>query len=120
MYISENATGYAGGLIRVCKSPEPASYWRYEQSGKNAKEEPVSGRDRRSDKIRSGKKSGKAANRSRSKFSAKPAVRAGSGYRIAGKTSDGVQILRAKVGPTHFTAKEVHDVLNELRASTKA
>jgi hypothetical protein len=39
--------------------------------------------------------------------------RGGGGSRIAGKTSDGVVVLRAKAKPTHFTAKQIRETIQK-------
>jgi hypothetical protein len=35
----------------------------------------------------------------------------GSRPKVAGKTSDGVVVLRAKAKPTHFTAKQIRETI---------
>ncbi len=45
----------------------------------------------------------------KSKDLAKPGR--GSSPRIAGTTSDGVVVLRAKAKPTHFTAKQIRETI---------
>ncbi len=49
------------------------------------------------------------------KFSTKPSRAAKSGgvssSKVAGKTSDGVVVLRAKAKPTHFTAKQIRETI---------
>jgi hypothetical protein len=41
-------------------------------------------------------------------------------YQVAGKTSDGVTILRAKVGPKHFASQEIRDAISEVAGPTSA
>jgi len=36
-------------------------------------------------------------------------------YDIAGKTSDGVVILRAKVKPKHFTSRQIRSAIREVQ-----
>jgi hypothetical protein len=49
------------------------------------------------------------------KYPTKPARQAKSGGvdrpKVAGKTSDGVVVLRAKAKPTHFTAKQIRETI---------
>ncbi len=45
----------------------------------------------------------------KSKELAKPGR--GSNSKVAGKTSDGVVVLRAKAKPTHFTAKQIRETI---------
>ena len=49
------------------------------------------------------------------KYSTKPGRQAKSGgvnsSKVAGKTSDGIVVLRAKAKPTHFTAKQIRETI---------
>ena len=40
-------------------------------------------------------------------------------YVIAGKTSDGVQVIRSPVKPQHFTSKEISETIETIRAGSK-
>jgi hypothetical protein len=49
------------------------------------------------------------------KFSGTPDVRTrGESYRVAGKTSDGVKILRSTVAPKHFTSKQIREAITSV------
>jgi hypothetical protein len=43
----------------------------------------------------------------------------GESYRVAGKTSDGVTILRGTVKPTHFTSKQIRDAILSVVSNSK-
>jgi hypothetical protein len=55
------------------------------------------------------------------KFSTKPGRQAKSGgvsrSKVAGKTNDGVVVLRAKAKPTHFTAKQIRETIQRTGLS---
>jgi hypothetical protein len=38
----------------------------------------------------------------------------GESYRVAGKTSDGVKILRSAVAPKHFTSKQIREAITSV------
>ena len=38
----------------------------------------------------------------------------GEAYRVAGKTSDGVKILRGTVSPKHFTSKQIRETITSV------
>ena len=38
----------------------------------------------------------------------------GESYRVVGKTSDGVKILRGAVRPKHFTSKQIRDAITSV------
>jgi hypothetical protein len=42
------------------------------------------------------------------------------GYKVLGITKDGVQILKPKGHPTHFTEKELRDAIEVVRSAQKA
>ncbi len=41
------------------------------------------------------------------------------GYRVLGRTRDGVAILKPKEGATHFTDKELRDAISAVRGGAR-
>ena len=64
---------------------------------------------------------GKKKKSGRHAWSVAKSKKAAHAYKIAGTTSDGVFIIRAKAKPKHFTSREIRKAINEVErgVSTK-